>query len=92
MQALVSERQRLLRGLQAQCPSWSPTRPQANFVLSLVKGQCTPRRSGTRLAEKHGIMIRHYAKPELSCYIRISVGRPEHTDALLAALQNYAVT
>jgi histidinol-phosphate aminotransferase len=30
--------------------------------------------------------VRHYAKKELSGYIRISVGRPEHTDAVLAAL------
>ena len=34
-----------------------------------------------------GIMVRHYAKKELSGYIRISVGKPEHTDALQRALQ-----
>lgn len=34
-----------------------------------------------------GIMVRHYAKKELSGYIRISVGKPEHTDALLAVLR-----
>ena len=39
-----------------------------------------------RLAEEHGIMVRHYAKKELSGYIRISVGKPAHTDALLSAL------
>jgi histidinol-phosphate aminotransferase len=33
-----------------------------------------------------GIMVRHYAKPLLSGYIRISVGKPEQTDALMAAL------
>lgn len=33
-----------------------------------------------------GIMVRHYAKPELSGYIRISVGKPEQTDLLMAAL------
>lgn len=38
------------------------------------------------LASRHGIMVRHYAKPELSGYIRVSVGKPEHTDALVAAL------
>jgi histidinol-phosphate aminotransferase len=42
------------------------------------------------LAIEHGIMVRHYAKKELSGYIRISVGRPEHTDALIAALQRLA--
>lgn len=43
------------------------------------------------LAAEHGIMVRHYAKAELSGFIRISVGRPEHTDALLAALQSFPV-
>lgn len=34
-----------------------------------------------------GIMVRHYAKKELSGFIRISVGKPEHTDALLQVLK-----
>lgn len=34
-----------------------------------------------------GIMVRHYAKKELSGYIRISVGKPEQTDVLVAALE-----
>lgn len=34
-----------------------------------------------------GIMVRYYSKPELSMYVRISVGKPEHTDALEAALR-----
>jgi histidinol-phosphate aminotransferase len=33
-------------------------------------------------------MVRHYAKKELSGFIRISVGKPEHTDALLEALHS----
>lgn len=32
---------------------------------------------------KMGVMIRHYDKKELKGYIRISVGKPEHTDALM---------
>ena len=31
-------------------------------------------------------MVRHYTKKELSCFIRISVGKPEQTDLLMAAL------
>ncbi len=34
-----------------------------------------------------GIMVRHYAKKELSGFIRISVGKPEHTDALMAVIR-----
>lgn len=39
-----------------------------------------------RLAQA-GIMVRHYAKKELSGYIRISVGKPEQTDLLMAAIR-----
>lgn len=31
-------------------------------------------------------MVRHYAKKDLSNFVRISVGLPEHTDAVVAAL------
>ena len=33
-----------------------------------------------------GIMVRHYAKPELSGFIRISAGRPDQTDLLMKAI------
>lgn len=32
-------------------------------------------------------MVRFYDKELLRGYVRISVGKPEHTDALMAALQ-----
>ena len=38
------------------------------------------------LAQEHGIMVRHYATQELNNFIRISVGLPEHTDRVMAAL------
>lgn len=34
------------------------------------------------------LQVRHYAKKELSGYIRISVGKPEHTLAIIAALKD----
>jgi histidinol-phosphate aminotransferase len=37
---------------------------------------------------KEGVMVRHYEKADLRNYIRISVGKPEQTDAVLAALTN----
>lgn len=40
----------------------------------------------TPASPPQGIMVRHYAKKELSGFIRISVGKPEHTDALMEAL------
>jgi histidinol-phosphate aminotransferase len=37
--------------------------------------------------EQQGILVRHYQKPGLENCIRISVGRPEQTDRVIAALQ-----
>jgi histidinol-phosphate aminotransferase len=41
-----------------------------------------------RLAEEYGIFIRYFNKPGLRDHIRISVGRPQDTDALLEALKS----
>lgn len=35
---------------------------------------------------KMGVMIRHYNNKELRGYIRISVGKPEQTDALMECI------
>lgn len=35
---------------------------------------------------KMGVMIRHYNNKELKGYVRVSVGKPEHTDALMDCL------
>jgi histidinol-phosphate aminotransferase len=43
------------------------------------------------LAERHGILIRYFDKPGLRDHVRISVGRPEHTDAILDALKRLNV-
>jgi len=40
---------------------------------------------------KEGVLIRHYDKELLRGYVRISVGKPEDTDALLAALRKLDV-
>jgi histidinol-phosphate aminotransferase len=40
------------------------------------------------LAKDHGIMVRHYQKKLLDGFIRISVGKPEHTDYLITALRS----
>ena len=36
---------------------------------------------------KMGLMIRHYNNKELRGYVRISVGKPEQTDALMECLK-----
>lgn len=82
--ALVSERRRLMGVLQA-VPFLEPYPSHANFVLCKVTRGRDAKAVKDALAQK-GIMVRHYAKKELSGYIRVSVGRPEHTDALAEAL------
>ena len=81
--ALIVERERLFREL-AKFPFLRPYPSQANFVLCRVVD-----RDAKGLKEAlagRGILVRHYAKPGLENCIRVSAGRPEQTDALLAAL------
>jgi len=81
---LRAERERLRAGLQA-IPYLRPYPSQANFVLCDVVG----REAGQLklVLEQRGILVRHYRKARLENCIRISVGRPEQTDRLLAELR-----
>lgn len=82
-QALVNERERLLAALRA-LPFLQPFPSHSNFVLCRVVGRSA---LGVKEAlEKHGILIRYFNRPGLTDCIRISVGLPEHTNALLAIL------
>ncbi len=83
VQALVAERERLVREL-AKFPFLQPYPSQANFVLCRVIGRDAQALKEALAAQ--GILVRHYAKPRLENCIRISAGRPEQTDALLAVL------
>ena len=86
--ALITERSRLYQGLQ-RIPWLEPFPSQANFVLCRVHGRVPAKQVKDMLAQQHGVMVRHYAKKELSGFIRISVGKPEHTDAVLGALADF---
>ena len=61
-----------------------PTR--SNFILCRVVSR-DALQFKTELAEKYGIFIRYFNKPGLRDHIRISVGRPSDTDALVKALR-----
>lgn len=84
--ALVNERERLFTELQAKIPYLQPFPSHANFLLCRVTDGRDARGLKDALAMQYGIMIRHYATKELNGYVRISVGKPEQTDKLLAAL------
>ncbi len=88
---LVAERERLLAGL-AQVPYLQPYPTRSNFILCRVThawgdDTISPGQALKDFLIKHGIMIRYFDTPRLRDHIRISVGRPEHTDAVLEALQ-----
>jgi histidinol-phosphate aminotransferase len=81
---LVGEREKMFSVL-SECPFLTPYPSAANFILCRVDGK-----DALQVKEKlasHGIIVRHYTKPEsISGCIRVSVGRPEHTEALCKAL------
>lgn len=83
---LVAERERLY-SLLKEVPYLEPYPSHSNFILCKVKPTHDAKTIRDRLAKEHGVMIRHYAKKELSGFIRISVGKPEQTDALMAAIK-----
>ncbi|MGQ9625565.1 MAG: histidinol-phosphate transaminase [Anaerolineae bacterium] len=81
---LIAERERLYQAL-ARFDFLRPYPSQANFILCRVVGRNAKE---LKLAlEREGILVRYFEVPGLWDHIRISVGLPEHTDALLAALE-----
>jgi histidinol-phosphate aminotransferase len=86
---LRTERERLMDGLK-KIPYLSPYPTHSNFILCRVSGRDALQLK-TDLAEKYGIFIRYFSKPGLKDCIRISVGRPSDTDALLKALGDFVI-
>ncbi len=83
VRAIVSERQRLST-LLADTGILRPWPSQANFILcSVLKGQAAVIH---RQLRQRGILVRYFDTPLLKDWLRISVGKPEDTDALVAAL------
>ena len=83
VKAIITERERLFTELKKI--KWlKPFPSQANFIFCSVLGKASQLHQ--RLQEK-GILVRYFDKPLLRDSIRISVGKPEHTDALIKALQ-----
>lgn len=85
--AIVEERGRMADRLAA-VPYLQPLPSEANFILCRVRSG-SARALRERLRER-GVFVRYFDRPGLDDCLRISVGRPEHTDALLAALAEVA--
>jgi histidinol-phosphate aminotransferase len=85
VELLKTERERLFSALQ-HIPYLKAYPTHSNFILCQVQGRDAAELK-SRLAQEHGIFIRYFSKPGLRDHIRISVGRPQDTDALLTALR-----
>ncbi|XP_073308460.1 histidinol-phosphate aminotransferase, chloroplastic-like isoform X2 [Primulina huaijiensis] len=83
--ALVQERDRLFKLLK-EVPFLNPYPSHSNFILCEVKSDMDAKKLKEDLA-KMGVMIRHYSNKELAGYVRVSVGKPEHTDVLMECLK-----
>lgn len=95
---IVAERERLSAKLETL--SWlKPYPSEANFVLCSLKysggssssglGESPAKKIWQQLRRK-GIFVRYFDLPRLRDCLRISVGKPEDTDALIEALSSIA--
>jgi len=86
VKAIVIERERLFGELKRL--EWlKPFPSRANFILcSVLNGKAKELQQ--RLQDK-GILVRYFDETRLRTFIRISVGKPEHTDALIKALREW---
>ena len=84
VKAIIAERERLFEELKKL--EWlKPFPSQANFILcSVLSGSA---RELWQNLQKKGILVRYFDQPLLQNYIRISVGKPEHTDALIKVIR-----
>jgi len=84
VKAIIAERERLFVEL-GKLKFLKPFPSQTNFILcSVFEGKASQLQQKLR---NRGILVRYFAQPLLRNSIRISVGKPEHTDALIGALQ-----
>lgn len=81
---MIAERERLSR-LLAEIPYLRVYPSCSTFVLCQVIGRDAHELRA--MLEREGILVRYYHTPRLRDHIRISVGRPEQTDVLIAALR-----
>ncbi len=84
VKAIVAERERLFAGLE-KMKFLKPFPSRANFIFcSVLSGRASEVQE--RL-QNRGLLVRYFDIPLLQNAIRIGVGKPEHTDALLKALR-----
>jgi len=84
VRAIVSERERLFDELK-KLKFLKPFPSRANFIFcSVLNGNASDIH---QMLQRKGILVRYFNRPLLQNSIRISIGKPEHTDALIKALR-----
>ncbi|MBI2855943.1 MAG: histidinol-phosphate transaminase [Chloroflexi bacterium] len=85
VEAITQERERLFSRL-ALVPGLRPWPSQGNYILCDV-----PFGKAVHMFQelaRRGIFVRYFDTPRLRDSLRISIGRPEHTDAVVGALED----
>jgi histidinol-phosphate aminotransferase len=82
--AIERERERLF-GLLSALPGFEVTPSASNFLLCRLHA-ASAREVHAKLLDQ-GILVRYFDTPLLQNHIRITAGRPDQTDALMAALR-----
>ena len=84
VKAIIAERERLYEEL-GKLDFLKPFPSQANFILcSVLNGQA---KELQQKLQNRGILTRYFDQPLLNNSIRFSVGKPEHTDAMIKTLR-----
>ncbi len=84
VKAIIAERERLFEELK-KLKFLKPYPSQGNYILCAVTNG-----KASELCQKlqdKGILVRYFATPLLQNFFRITVGKPEHTDALIKVLK-----
>jgi histidinol-phosphate aminotransferase len=84
VRAIVAERERLFVELK-KLSFLTPFPSRANFILCSVRDGLAS--EFHQRLKARGILVRYFDTPRLQSFIRISVGKPEHTDSLIKALR-----
>jgi len=84
VKAIIAERERLFAELK-KLEFLKPFPSQANFIFcSVLDGKASELH---QKLQRKGILVRYFDQPPLQNSIRISVGKPEHTDVLVKTLR-----
>jgi histidinol-phosphate aminotransferase len=84
VQKLIEERERLTAQLK-KISRLTVYPSQSNFILCRIKG--IDAQDLHKQLQMKGILVRYFDTPRIKDCIRFSVGKPEHTDALIKTLR-----